>query len=289
MRVAVSAVVLAVILSRVEIDELLARAAEGAPLPLVLVTVLALACFVLAALRWRLIARPLGLVMTVGTAIRAQFVAMFGGQVLPSAIGIDVIRGWAVGGHEKGVPRVVASLVADRLVALFAACLLALPSLAGLIGAPLFAAWVQPPWLAALLGPAAVAVSGGVLAAFLFGLRRAEGSAPWLTPLGVSLGMAVLVHTAVVLMASLAASAYRVDSSPGLWLSIVPASVIVSAIPISLNGWGVREATIVGLSAPFGLPAEEALLVSVTLGVANMVASLPGAVVLARGRGRGIA
>jgi hypothetical protein len=33
-----------------------------------------------------------------------------------------------------------------------------------------------------------------------------------------------------------------------------------------------------------GLPAAEALLVSVTLGVLNMIASLPGAVVILQGR-----
>jgi uncharacterized membrane protein len=96
-------------------------------------------------------------------------------------------------------------------------------------------------------------------------------------------------HATVVLMASLAASAYRVDGSLVLWLSVIPASVIVSSIPVSLNGWVVREATIVVLSAPLGLPAEEALLVSVTLGALNLVASLPGALVFLKARGRGLA
>ena len=280
---------LAVILSRVEVGDLLARTAEGAPLPLVVVTALAVLCFVLVALRWRLVARVLGVAVPVDAAVRAQFAAMFGGQVLPSAIGIDVLRGWAVAGHAKRVSGVVASLVVDRLVALFAACLLALPSLAGWLGSPLVGTWVQPAWLAGLLGPAAVGVSGGVLAAVLVGLGRREGTAPRRGPIAASIGMAVFVHATVVLMAALAAGAYGIDSSLGLWLSVIPASVIVSSIPISLNGWGVREGAIVVLSAPLGLPAEEALLVSVTLGALNMLASLPGAVVFLRSRGRGLA
>jgi hypothetical protein len=58
---------------------------------------------------------------------------------------------------------------------------------------------------------------------------------------------------------------------------------------VSLNGWGVREGAIVVLAGPLGVPAPEALLVSMTLGVLSMLASLPGAVVLLRGRGRGVA
>jgi hypothetical protein len=85
-------------------------------------------------------------------------------------------------------------------------------------------------------------------------------------------------------MAALTARAYGIEASLALWFSIIPLSVIASAIPVSLNGWGVREAVILALGAPMGLPAAEALLVSVTLGVLNMIASLPGAVVILQGR-----
>jgi uncharacterized membrane protein YbhN (UPF0104 family) len=281
--------VLGVIFSRVAVDEILARAGAGSPIPLVLVTALSLVCFVLAALRWRLMAGQLGVAIPVGTAIRAQLVAMFGGQVLPSAVGIDVLRGWALAPHTQGLSGVVSSLIADRLVALFAACLLALPALAGLLGAPLLASWLHPSWLASLFGPAAVVGSGGALTIFFLLARRGEGVRLSAGPIATGVVLAVAVHATVVLMASLAASAYRVDASLVLWLSVIPASVIVSSIPVSLNGWGVREATIVVLSAPLGLPAEEALLVSVTLGALNLVASLPGALVFLKARGRGLA
>jgi hypothetical protein len=281
--------VLAVILSRVSVGDIVARAAGGNPLYLAAVLALALLSFVLVALRWRLLARSLDLIVPVGVAVRAQFVAMFGGQVLPSAIGIDVLRGWAVTPHAGDVSRVVASLMADRLVALFAACLLALPSLGGLVGPPVLAGWVGPSWVARLLGPAAVLAAGGALLAFTVGLRRLEGVAPRSRPIGLAIGMALGTHATAVMMAVLAAAAYRVDSSLILWFSVIPVSIIVSAIPVSLNGWGVREGAIVVLAGPLGVPAPEALLVSMTLGVLSMLASLPGAVVLLRGRGRGVA
>jgi hypothetical protein len=83
-----------------------------------------------------------------------------------------------------------------------------------------------------------------------------------------------------VVVAALVATAYRLDGSLGLWISVIPLSVIFSAIPISVNGWGVREATIVVLAQKLGIAPADALLVSVTIGLLNMLASLPGAIVM---------
>jgi hypothetical protein len=58
-----------------------------------------------------------------------------------------------------------------------------------------------------------------------------------------------------------------------------PADVL-RAVPVSINGWGVREAVVVTLAGTHGVAAPDALLVSVTLGLLNTLASLPGAVLL---------
>jgi glycosyltransferase 2 family protein len=51
----------------------------------------------------------------------------------------------------------------------------------------------------------------------------------------------------------------------------------VTAVPISISGWGLRELAVVSLLGRHGVPAEEALLFSVGFGVASAIASLPGA------------
>jgi len=275
----VSLSIIAVILSRVSIRDMLARAASGAPLYLAGALALLLLSIVLVALRWRLLARWLGMAMSTGLAVRALFIAVFGGQVLPSAVGADVLRGWLLARRTNGVARVVASLVADRLVALFAACLLLLLSdkaIARLL-----------PSLAAFVAPMAVVGAGAILLAFLAGLRRADligAPASQAKPLVLAIAIAVLVQGAAVATAALVATAYGLDGSLGLWVSVIPLSVILSSIPVSVNGWGVREATIVTLAAPLGLAPADALLVSVTLGMLNVLASLPGALVMLAGR-----
>ncbi|HMA89125.1 MAG TPA: lysylphosphatidylglycerol synthase domain-containing protein [Burkholderiales bacterium] len=279
LRLSVSLSIIAVILSRVSIRDMLARAASGAPLYLAGALALMLLSIVLVALRWRLLARWLGMAMSIGLAVRALFLAVFGGQVLPSALGADVLRGWLLARKTNGVARVVASLVADRLVALFAACLLLLISdraVARLL--PMFAPYVAP---LAVLGV------GAILLVFLAGLRRVsvlDAPARQAKPLLLAIAIAVVVQGAAVVTAALVATAYSMNGTLALWVSVVPLSVIISSIPISVNGWGVREATIVALAAPLGVPPTDALLVSVTLGALNVLASLPGALVMLAGR-----
>jgi uncharacterized membrane protein YbhN (UPF0104 family) len=60
---------------------------------------------------------------------------------------------------------------------------------------------------------------------------------------------------------------------------IVPISFIVQMLPVSVNGFGVREATFGFYFAKLGLPLESALLVSFAGAVLVMVFSLSGAVV----------
>jgi hypothetical protein len=96
----------------------------------------------------------------------------------------------------------------------------------------------------------------------------------------VAVGLAI--HALAVVAASLVARAYGVEPSLGVWVSIIPLSFLASAMPVSIGGWGVREGAIILLAAPLGVPPAEALLVSLTIGVLNVVASLPGALVLLR-------
>ena len=62
-------------------------------------------------------------------------------------------------------------------------------------------------------------------------------------------------------------------------LSVVPASMLLSNIPISVAGWGVREAAMVSAMALIGIEAQHAVSISILFGLAQLVASLPGAIV----------
>jgi hypothetical protein len=62
--------------------------------------------------------------ISMAVATRATFAGLFVGQVLPGAIGADVVRGWMVWHMGLRNKLVIASLVADRMVSLFAVALM---------------------------------------------------------------------------------------------------------------------------------------------------------------------
>jgi hypothetical protein len=266
LRGAVSGSILVLLLSRTSLDDLVARAKAGAFVPLTAALLLVLLTAVLVSLRWRTLARGFGLALPMGFAVRAVFLGMFGGQLLPSTVGTDLVRGWVVARRTGSMRGAAASVIADRLVALFAACVLL----------ALTYPWLDPipiP-LAGFLAPAAVVASGAVLLGFLF---FNKGAMPRPAPVLGAILVAVAIHAIHVMAAAVTAAAYGLDASLKIWLSIIPVSLIACAVPVSVNGWGVREAVIVALAAGHGISGADALVVALTLGVLNVAASLPGA------------
>jgi glycosyltransferase 2 family protein len=273
LRLGVSASILTLILSRIPTDGLLERVTGAAPVFLAAAVVLALLIVVLVAMRWRLLANWLGLAVPVGLAVRAVFLGFFSSQALPSTVGADLVRGYMVARHTAAIRRVAASVIADRLAGLFALCLLLA------LFNPVLSQLPAP--YAGVVVPVALLASGAVLLAFLL---ACTGTAIRLEarPIAGSVGVGLAIHALAVVSASLVARAYGVEPSLAVWVSIIPLSVLASAVPVSISGWGVREGAIVLLAGPLGVPPAEALLVSLTIGVLNVAASLPGALVLLR-------
>jgi len=60
---------------------------------------------------------------------------------------------------------------------------------------------------------------------------------------------------------------------------IVPLSLIVQMLPVSVNGFGLREATFSFYFTRVGLPIESAVLLSLVAAGLTMVHSLSGAAV----------
>ncbi len=60
---------------------------------------------------------------------------------------------------------------------------------------------------------------------------------------------------------------------------IVPPVTLIQLLPVSLAGWGVREVVLVVALAPFGVPPEAALAISVLFGLCLVVIGLPGGLI----------
>lgn len=104
----------------------------------------------------------------------------------------------------------------------------------------------------------------------------------WAVQLGASL-LAVALLGAMFYLCAVAVGA-PVDGRQALL--IAPLVLAASALPISVGGWGVREATAAGLFGLMGLDATQGAAASAAFGAVSLVTALPGAVVLLSKRGQ---
>ncbi len=61
-----------------------------------------------------------------------------------------------------------------------------------------------------------------------------------------------------------------------MFSGVVPVLKATMMLPISIGGWGIREGAAGGIWATVGLSATEGVALSVTYGLAFIMASLPG-------------
>jgi glycosyltransferase 2 family protein len=90
---------------------------------------------------------------------------------------------------------------------------------------------------------------------------------------------AVLVQALLVAFYAAVAHAIGVRVSPWHMAVVVPVSFLVQMVPVSLNGFGLREATFSFYFARLGLPIEAALVISLLGAGLVMLFSLSGAAV----------
>ena len=88
--------------------------------------------------------------------------------------------------------------------------------------------------------------------------------------------LSALVHLLSIAAIFLTAHAVQVPLTLAIVCAIGPVVVLAQVLPISVGGWGVREAAAVALLAMTGIDAASALLVSIAFGLLIFLATLPG-------------
>lgn len=305
-KVAVSVGLLVVLVSRVDLTRLwsVARQASAGWLAgaLVLYGVMVLA----SAWRWGLLLTAQDIKLPFRTLTSSFLVATFFNNFLPSNIGGDVVRvaDTAPAAGSKTLATTVVLL--DRGIGLLGLVLIAAvgasttsrladggpvpPVLlwAGFCGAMglLTPAVLRPHAFARLLHPLRIVHPSWVderLARLTTALSR-FGRSPG--ALAACFGGAVLVQAVLVGFYVAIAHSMRIPVGFTELAVIVPVTFIVQMLPVSMNGFGIREATFGFYFTRLGLPLESALLVSFMGAALIMLFSLSGAVAyLTRGRG----
>lgn len=250
--------------------------------------------------RWRLLLDAQGVHVRSRSLLGSLLVALFFSNFLPSNIGGDVIRIRDTARPAGSKTLATAVVFVDRGIGLMGLVLVAALS-ATIVGGARPAAipvWPSLLWAGFLAG--ALAAAPAVIAPAGFGrlLRpltvfhrewvgeRIEKLTSVLArfrarPVALAgcFGGAVFVQASIVVYFFIVAYALHLDVTFWDLAVIVPLSFVVQMLPVSLNGFGVREATFAFYFRRIGLPIESAVLMSLVAAGIVMVFSLSGAAV----------
>jgi uncharacterized membrane protein YbhN (UPF0104 family) len=236
---------------------------------------------VCSAWRWCLVARGMGMRLSLPTAVADCYQALFLNAVLPAGMLGDLHRAVGHGRRNGDIGRGVRAVVLERLVGLavlvgvVAVVLAVEPALLGVLGDLVpGAGWIGIAALAAL--PVLGWLLRGRLRPMAADVRAVLGSGAGPGILGLSVvALAGYLATFVVAARAVGATAPVTELLPLLALAL-----LVMALPLNVGGWGPREAVAAVGFAAVGLGAEQGLSAAVAYGVLCIVACLPGGAVL---------
>ena len=260
----------------------------------------AMASNIVSALRWRALARWLGAEVGWLDACRWYFQAMGLNALLPGAVvGGDLYRAMALRRTGQDTAAAGWSVVLDRVSGLWMLC--AMGGLGAAACADVLAPWLRLPAGAfAMLTLAATLLWLALPWALPLLLRwspaRLQGG--WLVPLRLAVarphfrrlwvGQALASAAVQVLSAAALAAggmALGVALPALVWAWAIAPVFLMAALPLSVGGWGTREAAAVAALAPFGVAAPAAVGVGMIYGLYGLVQGALGALALGLPRG----
>ncbi|HTV31463.1 MAG TPA: lysylphosphatidylglycerol synthase transmembrane domain-containing protein [Xanthobacteraceae bacterium] len=287
-QIAVSAALLAAIAKLLNPTELERLFRDASPFWLATAFAILVAQQLLTAERWRLVASVLSVPPhTFSFYIFWQGIGSLCGMILPPIIGADLVRTYALS-RRTIFSTVIRVILVDRTLGLLA---LAALVIIAFVVAPLF--FINHD---IMLFPVLIAVVGIAIYLVLTRgfptLRSANVAVLAGQRLGADLKQVVEGRgqgwciTASFAIHVLSCGSFLVlghaigltGVEPLDYLKVVPAALLVTVIPFSIGGWGLRETSVIIGFGLIGVRAEQAFALSVTFGVLSLIAAFVPAV-----------
>ncbi len=243
-------------------------------------------------LRWRIVSRECGAPIPIRQAMRYNLIGTFFNQTLPSSIGGDAVRLWLVARSGAGWRAATYSIFVDRAVGLIALAIIIVASLPWsyrLIGDPYGRSALALVDIAALAGGVGFLVLGMLPWPWLkrwWATHHIHACAvianrvifsPKNEPTIALLSF--LVHFLAVVIAWCVVQSISAPVGFQQTFLLIPPVMLITMLPISIAGWGVREATM-GLAFGYaGLMTNEGINVSLLYGAVSFIVGAFGGLV----------
>jgi uncharacterized protein (TIRG00374 family) len=298
----VSGLLIWFLLSKIDLGAAKARIVDVDPWLFVAAVGVILVQMVVGGARWEAVLSAIGAPLGHARAILYFYIGVFFSQVLPSSVGGDAVRMYKAYRRGIGLRGAVNGVLLERAVTVAALVVLVIAV------QPWFAPRVgQDRW--SVLLPVVTLVGLGAAGGLTFLMmldRLPESLRRWRVVRGLGhlardtrrvflsarslfwvMTWGLLTHVNMSIAVLLLALGLKLDVTWLDCLVLVPPVLLITTLPISIGGWGVREAAMVFAFGLIGVPEEGALVLSFLMGLIGIVVAVPGGVLWAIGREKG--
>ncbi len=295
-KTAISLAAVWLILRRMDVGDVWSSLAAASPSGLLLAFAAFLLIPLMGGLRWWMALRGIGSLARAGELLLFFSVACVIGQVLPMLVGdgVRVLLATRQGYLLRPATQSVLLERVSMLLTLLVLCCATAPAFVSRNGQPGYTALAGGLLACGLAGCAALLVADRA-PPFMTRLRHwevlssAAAAARCLVTSLWGAGLAacsLLSNLNFTLCAFLLARALGIPVTFWDMLLVMPAVILAATLPVSFGGWGVREGALVLLLGRCGVPAGQALALSLLFGGFSLLCGLPGLVVWACGARR---
>ncbi|MBE9065501.1 flippase-like domain-containing protein [Leptolyngbya cf. ectocarpi LEGE 11479] len=248
--------------------------------------------------RWQLVLQSQGYQVPMKQLVSSYFAGMWLNIFLPGSLGGDVYRVYQVTQFIQDAETALVSVFLERftgLVALSAIAVMGLPAafqfigrwdiitlflgaLGALVGTVLL---IMSPHLLKWAAPWLRRFKLGAIAARLIKIQiLLQQFSSHRSALVTSIGLSFVLQLGIVVYHFLIAQQLDIDISFLALVIFIPIVVLLTLLPISLGGLGLKEGIWIYLFSRVGLGAEDALGLALTITLLGWLLSIPGGIIL---------
>lgn len=291
MKISVSGALIWYLLSDIDLRGAWVKFTQVQPALLAGAMVVLLGQLIIAGFRWGAVLETIGAPLPFWRRVRLAYIGVFFNQALPGGTGGDVVRIYLANKTGMGLRAAINGVVLER-IATVAGLILLVVATQPLIMPNLDAAaraWVVPSLVIVSMG----ALAGIGLLCFLdrapvylqrwkivhgLGYLAHDARSLFLHPIdaGRALFWCVLGHLNVSFCVFVLAQGLNLEVTLIECMVLTPPVLLAMTIPISIGGWGVREAAMVVAFGLIGVPAESATVLGILFGLVALAIALPG-------------
>jgi glycosyltransferase 2 family protein len=252
--------------------------------------------------KWLILLRPTAENVTFLPLLRIRYLSAFLGTFGLGAVTIEVVRMYGLARYTSNLAMSFTSILTDRLLGLTGLSLMILlgvmiESRSTVAGIEYWAfgalALILTGW-AAIMNPGFRRLTDRLLSPRWLGMVRDKQNKVYQSldtyrgrPGLMAWGMvqSIIFNLLRIFVVMVGAKAVGVEAPLSAYFVVVPAVIFAMLIPISMSGWGVREAMFAALLPLYGADRDDVIAMSLLIGVCGVLSTLPGAVILMTGSG----